>query len=254
MIRSALYPLGYCIARFACEVRNTGLFMDNLSDDYRLVRSNRRTLGIEITPQAGVIIRAPKRMPLWSIQDILKRKRVWIEQKRQFIRQRCPPSSDKKFVPGERFLYLGQEYPLIVNNASTVPFLFDGSSFILSPIGIMRARTRFIAWYIQQARTLLLQRTEYFSPVLGVTYNRIKITGARKRLGSCNAEGNMTFSWRLMLAPMKVVDYLVVHELSHLKELNHSQKFWETVARVLPDCRETRLWLRRNHYTVSWSW
>lgn len=220
-------------------------------DDYRIVRSCRRSLGLEITPEACVIIRAPQRLSLRFIQDTISRKRAWIEKKRQMIRQQYPPAVEKQFVQGERFLYLGREYPLMIGNDATMPVIFDGTSFVLSDTCVHRAKNVFMDWYIQQARNVIFERVHFYAPIIGVRHNRIRLTGARKRWGSCNAKGNLTFSWRLVLAPMSVVDYLVVHELSHLKELNHSRRFWEKVSNVLPNYREIRSWLRKHHHRLS---
>ena len=101
-------------------------------------------------------------------------------------------------------------------------------------------------WYREQARKRIAWRTAYFARHMGVTYGRISIRAAKTRWGSCSAEGNLNFHWKLILMPPEILDYVVVHELAHRKEMNHSDRFWAEVERVLPDYRQRRAWLKEH--------
>ena len=98
----------------------------------------------------------------------------------------------------------------------------------------------------ERALEYIPERVAYFAPIVGVSYGRITVRNQRTRWGSCSGKGNLNFNCLLMLTPEDVIDYVVVHELCHLKEMNHSPRFWAEVGRVLPDYRESRLWLKRN--------
>ena len=102
----------------------------------------------------------------------------------------------------------------------------------------------------ERALALLTERCGFFSGMMGVTYTHIGISGARSRWGSCSPRGRLRFNWRLAMAPAHVLDYVVVHELAHLKELNHSRRFWAQVAAILPDFREAKTWLKENAFLL----
>ncbi|MBU0574542.1 MAG: M48 family metallopeptidase [Candidatus Margulisbacteria bacterium] len=102
----------------------------------------------------------------------------------------------------------------------------------------------FAKWFRNDAREMITERLERYSRQTGIRYNKVKITSAQSRWGSCTSRGNLNFSWRVMTLPLEVVDYVVVHELMHIVEMNHSKRFWSKVAGVLPDYKERRKRLR----------
>ncbi len=104
---------------------------------------------------------------------------------------------------------------------------------------------------MKAAREKITERAAYYAPVLGVTYGKITIRDQKTRWGSCSEKGNLNFTWKLILAPPEVLDYVVVHELCHRLEMNHSRRFWEHVARVLPDYETRRAWLKENGWMLD---
>ncbi|MFA5839825.1 MAG: SprT family zinc-dependent metalloprotease [Candidatus Margulisiibacteriota bacterium] len=100
--------------------------------------------------------------------------------------------------------------------------------------------------YKQRALAVISDRSQYFAEIMGVNYKRLSITSAQQRWGSCTQQGHVNFSWRLVLQPLSIIDYVVVHELAHLRHLNHSKKFWELVSTILPDYKQRRAWLKQN--------
>ena len=104
--------------------------------------------------------------------------------------------------------------------------------------------------YRRQAKARLEERAAYFASRMGVSYQRISVRAAKTRWGSCSAKGNLNFHWKLILMPPQVLDYVVVHELAHRKEMNHSPAFWAEVEKILPDYRERRKWLKTYGQTV----
>ena len=136
--------------------------------------------------------------------------------------------------------------PLALVEGQPEPLLLDDGKFKLALSQHGDAASAFEHWYREQARQVLTARVEFFARQFDFQYKRIRITSARTRWGSCSATGSLSFSWRLILAPLEVVDYVVVHELVHTVFHNHSKQFWARVGTVMPDSPKHRRWLREN--------
>jgi len=216
----------------------------------KIIRSQRRTIGLQIAPDATLIIRAPFRVSDSAIARLVARKYDWIVRKQEFVRclNRLMPA--KKFIPGEEFLYLGQAYKLHIQPDQSAPLVFD-RAFHLAQDCRGQARQRFIQWYREQTRTRITGRVEFQASRAGLRYKKIRISGARSRWGSCSRAGNLNFSWRLVMAPPDVIDYVVVHEVAHLAHPNHSRAFWNQVLALDPDYKQRRKWLRDNGHLLE---
>ena len=107
-----------------------------------------------------------------------------------------------------------------------------------------------VEWYRKQARQVITVRVKYYADLLGLEVNKIRISNARKRWGSCSAKNNLSFTWRLILAPLEIIDYVVVHELMHIFEKNHSRRFWVRVEEYYPQYRKKRKWLKQNSHLL----
>lgn len=166
--------------------------------DYQLIRSNRKTVAIEIKSDGRIVVRCPRKMGDNAVAAFVSSKAGWIEKHRAKL------------------------------SAQPVVKLTDSQ--------LQQLR--------HQARALITARVAYYAPIVGVTYNKITIRAQRTRWGSCSSKGNLNFNCLLALVPPEIVDYVVVHELCHRKQLNHSDKFWEEVARVLPDYKQRRACLK----------
>ena len=171
-----------------------------MSIPYKVIRSNRKTIAIQIMPDGSVVVRSPKRMRVDEVRKFVNSKSTWIEK---HLTNRVPRNEEK---------------------------LTD------SELKELRERTRI----------LVTERVRYFAPLVDVTYNQIAIRAQRTRWGSCSSKGNLNFNCLLGLVPSEVLDYVVVHELCHRKELNHSDRFWNEVSRILPDYKARKQWLKDN--------
>ena len=167
--------------------------------DYKIIRSRRKTIAIQITPAGEVLVRCPKYMPPGEVSRFVRSKQRWIEEK---LSQIPPPQ----------------------------PTLTEAELKALAA----------------RAREDLPRRAAHWAPIIGVTWGRITIRSQKSRWGSCSAKDNLNFNCLLMLAPPEVRDYVVVHELCHIKELNHSPAFWALVEEALPDYRARKQWLKDN--------
>ncbi len=216
----------------------------------RIIRTNRKTIAIRVLDDGTVEVRAPKNASDAVIQKMLAEKESWIKKKLEEVQYRDPPFKEKEFMNGEGFLYLGRNYRLKIVESQDVPLKLQGY-FYLSKQYLQNARAVFVEWYKSKAYEKIEERAKFYSNMMGLKYNKINITDARRRWGSCSPSGNINFSWRLIMAPINVVDYVVVHELVHLRVKNHTKKFWNAVRVVLPDYEERAEWLRENGYLLK---
>lgn len=223
--------------------------MTNIKID-KIIRSKRRTLSLEVTREARLIVRAPETAPLYFIEKVVNKKRLWIQNKQKLVKEKYRQVQPKEFVNGEGFLYLGNTYRLYIVDESNPPFLFD-QEFHLSRVYLSKARDLFIDWYKKQSYQKIKERVDWYSNLFGLKYNKFGITDAQKRWGSCSAKGNLHFSWRLIMAPLDVIDYVVVHELAHVERKNHSKEFWNRVKIMIPNYQENKRWLKENEYLLA---
>lgn len=215
-----------------------------------IIKSPRRTIGLSLRDDAALIVRAPKRATMDAIEKAVLGNRDWIIKKKKLILRQFSEAKPHSFSEGEIFYFLGSPFKLTFpENARS--FFNPDTGFSISARYRESARQMFVAWYIRQANSIIPARVSFFSEKSQFGYNRIKITSAEKRWGSCGPEKNLSFSWKLVLAPLEVVDYVVVHELSHIKEMNHSRAYWNTVRRILPGFEAQKRWLKENGHRIS---
>jgi len=215
----------------------------------RIIRSKRRTISLLVTAEARLVVYAPFRTPLHYIKTVVTKKSSWIRQKQELLKERCRRNPPKEFVSGEAFLFLGISYPLrLVGDIMDIEL--EGSLKVPGHL-LPDIKQALIDWYRKQAITRISERVEWFAHLTHLQYRSVKITNASRRLGSCGHKGTLNFSWRLIMAPPGVVDYVVVHELSHLVHMNHSPRFWNKVMSIMPDYADKKRWLKENHYLLD---
>ncbi|KQC86087.1 M48 family metallopeptidase [Butyribacter intestini] len=173
-----------------------------------VIRSKRKTLAIEIRPDMRVVVRAPEKIPQNEIMKFVEEKQNWI--KKHLVQMYFKAEEIKK-----------QKKEPALTNAD-------------------------IEKLCQKALSVIPDKVKYYAEIMGVTYGRITIRNQKTRWGSCSSKGNLNFNCLLMLMPDKVLDYVVVHELCHLKQMNHSKKFWKEVERYMPDYKNYKKWLNEN--------
>ena len=173
--------------------------------EVKIIRSNRKTVSIQVNQDLSITVRAPQRVTQKEIKRILEKNDSWIQKHIEMLREKQAEAEDVKKLTAEEIKTLAE-----------------------------------------QALKLIPQRVEYFARQVGVTYGRITIRNQKTRWGSCSSKVNLNFNCLLMLAPTEILDYVVVHELCHRKEMNHSKAFWTEVEKVLPDYRQSVQWLKEN--------
>ena len=203
---------------------------------YQLERRQRRTVGLKITTD-GLVIHAPKRISQTHLENLIVLKADWISKKLAGLQEKKIPAL--RWQDGEQLLFLGNPMTLSVchDARNKVPEYLPGLLNIATPQPNdedLIAR-KVIQWYKKQAIIDFARRLELFSAKLGVALPQLFLSNARSRWGSCNSRKEVRLNWRLLQAPPHIINYVVCHELAHLKEMNHSAKFWQTVASIFPD-------------------
>ena len=214
----------------------------------RIIRSRRKTIALIIQKDGALIVRAPLKASEKSIREFAEKHAQWILKKQAQVRAAVLPLP-RQYTSGETFLYLGREIPLEIVKGQKPALVLD-THFKLAESALGNAERVFEHWYREQARQILSERVRLFASQHHLQFQGLRISSARTRWGSCNSKGGLSFSWRLILTPMEVVDYVVVHELAHTLNHNHSKRFWNQVERILPNFKEHRKWLRTNGQKV----
>lgn len=210
--------------------------------DYTLRRSSRRSIGLSID-QRGLRVGAPQGAALRDIEALIRQHGDWVLDKLAAWRER-PAATRFAVVDGAVLDLLGSPTRLRIAPAKRASACFAADEIRLAvpdsadPARVLEAALR------EKARALFGERLAHFAPFLGVAAPPLRLSSARTRWGSCSARGNIALNWRLLLMPPAIVDYVVCHELAHLKEMNHSPRFWSVVERLCPDWRARRLELR----------
>jgi len=215
----------------------------------KIIRSKRKSIALQITESATLIVKAPLNVNDEVIRKTVLRHKRWIERRIKEAEERKRKLTPKEFVNGEGFLYLGRSYKLRIVERQKEPLKLE-NKFYLSKKFLPRAREVFIEWYKKMAYEKISERVEWYAKMRGFKYNKINITNAQRKWGSCSYLGNLNFPWRLVMAPLSVIDYVVAHELVHLEDKSHSKSFWTKVKMLLSDYEKSKDWLKKNGYLL----
>ena len=218
--------------------------------DYELIRSNRKSIGITIDRDSKVIVNAPKQLTDQEIEKYIYKKREWIWEKLAIKKSISQESIQKKFVSGESFSYLGRRYRLQIVKGNNELKLKNGW-FILGDKKQIKAKEILKAWYIKHLKNKIDERLEDICKNTNITKPEFKIMELGFRWGSCTKEGVLNFNYKIAMAPLGVIDYIIVHELSHLEEHTHNEKFWKKVSKIMPNYLEKKEWLRLNGHQLD---
>lgn len=212
----------------------------------QLIRSRRKTIALIITREGKLLVRAPLRTSQGQIDAIVAEKAAWIRTRKAEMLAR-PKTPTLAYQEGASFPYVGRLYPLRFSTSASARLALKNGDFQLSSASAGQAGKYFLSWYKRQARLVLAEQVRIHAARLGLNPTKLRISSARTRWGSCSSRGTLSFTWRLVLAPLGVIDYVVVHELIHLEIKNHSKMFWQRVLAAYPDAPAARRWLKENN-------
>jgi len=220
--------------------------------EYEIVYSHRRTIGITVERDRRVIVRAPLQALPEVVSKAVESKRFWIWEKLRDPRKYGDTPTMKEFVAGEAFLFLGQSYVLELVDEPRGEVRLNGSSFELSRADRNLGRELFRIWFLRQAKEHITPRVAASANAMGVQFKRVLVRDLKFRWGAITPGGTLTFNWRIVQAPAVVMDYLIVHELAHVLEPNHSKEFWNIVAVHAPSWAAAKDWLRQHGARLEW--
>lgn len=214
----------------------------------KIDKKNRKTISIKINDNGEVIVSAPLYLSSERIKELIKVKSKWIIEKLELI-----TNNKQKDNPLESIKFLGSNYKVKIyeEKGNSIKVRLKEDEFqVYAPIEgnnlEPHIKETIVKWYKTQAALIYKERVEYYSKILKVHPQKITIKEQKTRWGSCSSKGNLNFNWKVVMAPVEVVNYLVVHELCHLLQMNHSKDFWDLVESVLPDFNKYRQWLKLN--------
>lgn len=205
----------------------------------------RKTLGLVVERDKSVVVLAPSGTSDERIERFVERKKLWIYEKIHHSPKFGEPKPETPFISGKAVPYLGKSYRLDVVDESFKGIRFSGK-FQISKANLDQGPEIVENWYREKAKEKIPPQVERYARQLGVEYNKILISDLKYRWGSCTLKGNLNFNWRLIKAPQFVINYVVIHELAHLIELNHTEHFWNIVRVQMPNYEEAKEWLREN--------
>jgi predicted metal-dependent hydrolase len=229
--------------------------LDGQAISYTLKRSARaRCARLEIRQATGLTIVIPKYYDTNDISDLMQKKKRWILNNLTRYCQKRPPVIGKELKSGDSIPYLGQELKLVLrqNQESADSAVLEGNNLIIRLGNNTNGLDLVLEhWYRLQAAQLIKEKADELSARFGLAYNKLTIRGQRSRWGSCSHKSNLSFNWKLMMTPEPVIDYVVTHELLHIKEMNHTRRFWQLVSEHCPQWRERRKWLKEHEAELT---
>lgn len=234
-----------------------------ISKNHKVVfrRSKRaRRLRLQMDNEGKITLVAPWRTSKWTINLFLKKHASWIEEQIKKIEKQRKLRPEFKYRTGDIYYYFGEPIILQVNPSDRKRPMIrirDNKMFITlhrnisKSDGVTAIKKIIEQFYRKKAEEVIHDRLQFFNEHYGFHYNRITLRNQKSRWGSCSRLKNLNFNWRLIMAPIEVIDYVIAHEMCHLKEMNHSSRYWKLVAETIPDYKEVRKWLRKNHYLLT---
>ena len=225
--------------------------------EYSIRRSHQRNSAeVALDPEFGVVVTCPNHLDENQVENLVMKKAPWILQKLKYTQEGVIRPSVREYVSGETYQYLGRRYRLkVIEDESVAPYevkLKEGRFWIRVPPFTEESPREVVVssalrwWFSKKAEKKLLERAELYSKKIGVKPKKIIVKNQMKRWGSCTKDGVVYLNWRIIMAPMSVLDYVVVHELNHVDNDSHSNEFWKALRVIIPDFERRKDWLRIN--------
>ncbi|WP_415898436.1 M48 family metallopeptidase [Neptuniibacter sp. QD48_11] len=233
--------------------------MNETIEQYKIIRSARRKTAAIQVDEKGVSVRVPVWVTDRWVRDWVNKKQDWIARQQAVMAQNLELFC-LKTEKGAKFSFLGKEYVLDWCEGGRWDVHIQGDTLLVimgkrrssSKVDSERVEAFLKKWFKEQAVQIISERVSYWAHKMGVQYNLLKYKSFKRRWGSCSARGEITLNWRLVFADKNIIDYVVIHELSHLTHLNHSPRFWALVEKYCPDWREKRSYLQSKNAWVLW--
>lgn len=212
--------------------------------EYELIKRKRKTSSLIVERDGRVKLIVPEDLSTQKIDELLESKRYWIYSKKAEWEDLNSSKVNRQFRSGQGFLYLGSSYRLEITEKTDKDLKLYRGRFYLKKSKFYEADELFKAFYKEKGLKKIQERIELYKRQMGVNPKNIRMMELKNRWASCSDEGNLNFHWKCALAPITIIDYIVVHELAHLSYKDHSNEFWNAVDKVIPDYLKRKKWLR----------
>lgn len=220
-----------------------------------IIKGKRRGISLEILPIGTLVVRVPKRYNKSYILNVIKANEEWIYKKVKLINEKNNILINREYTSGESYLLLGEYYKLNVtysnesrkvnvdSSEKTINLLVDKKNNDI--------RSELLIFYKEFALKYIQERIEFYLSKFNHIPKEIRVKEQKRRWGSCTGDNKLLFNWKIIMAPKEVIDYLVIHEMSHMEHKNHSKDFWNSVGEILKDYKSYRIWLKENGVTLE---
>ncbi len=218
--------------------------------------TRRKSIGIKVRPPGEVVVHAPIGMAEDLVKEVLEEKRQWIFRKLSDVKKRQSKSIQHTYTAGDTFYYLGKPYTLNVQEIffiknPVVNVKEDMIQIMVSSKTVPNIKAALEHWYRLQAERVIQERITHYQAFFSVEPSMIQVKEQKKRWGSCSSARKLMFNWRIVMAPIDVLDYIVVHEMCHMVHMNHSSNYWTLVKKIMPDYKVKQQWLKDNGLMLS---
>ena len=213
---------------------------------HKIIKSKRKTLSLSINENAELIVRAPNQISNKKIEEFIIEKSKWINKNKNLMQSRINEMNDSD----SDYLFLGNIYPLIKVNEDPNKIDFNGTEFITSIENQDKFKSSLKSWYKIKFKEIAIPRLNYFSDKYNLKINQVRFKNQKTLWGSCSSKNNINLNYLLVMAPMIVIDYVIIHELVHTVHKNHSANFWNAVEAIMPDYKKAKKWLNKNGYKL----
>ena len=214
-----------------------------------IIRSNRKSLSLMVSKNGELIVRAPKKLSMEYIYTFIKQKEKWIINKQKVIQN--SNVNNLEIINGNEYLLCGERYTKVEIDRLQNVELSGSNIFLPANIDSFKRDMLIIKWYTNVTKEIVTSRIKYFSELMQVNYSRVKIDNSRAKWGSCSSTAEIKFNLRLSMLPYKVIDYVVIHELCHLLEFNHSKSFYKIIESIMPDYKIHRARLKEYNFVLQ---
>ena len=213
---------------------------------HKIIKSKRKTLSLSINENAELIVRAPNQISNKRIEEFIIEKSKWINKNKNLMQSRINEMNNSQ----SNYLFLGNIYPLIKVNEDPNKIDFNGTEFITSIENQDKFKASLKSWYKIKFKEIAIPRLNYFSDKYNLKINQVRFKNQKTLWGSCSSKNNINLNYLLVMAPMIVIDYVIIHELVHTVHKNHSANFWNAVEAIMPDYKKAKKWLNKNGYKL----
>lgn len=208
----------------------------------KIIRSNRRSISLQVTHNGEMVVKAPMRAPQFLIDKFISDNSDWIEKQKAKLKKQ--EITKKSYSEGELFLFMGKELKVEIGAYTVIKI--QGDTLLFPRSLQFRMKKELDVWRIKQAKEFITSQVEYWAKQMNTSYKIISFSDTTSKWGSCTQDNRLQFSWRLIMAPLMVINYVIIHELTHTTIKNHSREFWSRVNTYTPSYRQQVKWLKAN--------